>query len=897
MEEKYSRDQAAYNYRDQSAEGQEKVFSQKARPRYKDYSKDAVAVTFYFEDFFNQFPSLNERTREIVKGLAECTQECLVCQNKVFQKTKIWNCRRCAQPYHLGCIKRWIAQVNFGEQYDKESGRSSMQRLKDAIVHWSCPNCTESYTGPCPTYRCFCGKQGSPEFSPYMLPHSCGRICERKKHPWCEHAACNVLCHPGQCEACQEMVEVGCFCGKEVKTVPCCAASVKISCGRKCGRPLSCGKHLCEQPCHDKPQCSPCAIEVKAKCYCGKDERVVLCGHEEFSCEQICGKKLGCGFHECRRLCHAGDCGDCELLASKVKTCPCGKMQLELLTSEVRTQCTDPVAICGMPCGKALPCGEHKCKVACHTGLCPPCKEPVDQWCRCGSSKRKVDCYLVKYSSEDLLRLEIPKPDMKFFCTKRCECFKKCNQHKCGRICCDVVKKYGNRVQDDPEGRHLCEIVCNKLLSCGRHHCPDFCHLGYCKPCPMISNQPLPCACGKTIKQPPIACGEGLPYCSYPCNKDLPCGHKCGSNCHPGECPPCLELVIAKCRCGKDSIGNIQCFRKNLSCGKKCSKELPCGHLCPIVCHEPGQCLGGDSVLEGGCGQKCGRQKPYCIHRCQEPCHPEKDCPAEACAGMLTLYCECRTRKEVVKCEALDKPIERCISCNEMCARAKRKLALEKFAGAKTDEQTPANPDYYPEKMLYLAKHEPGLIHKLEDLLLDIIVDMKKVGVALPDMDAKKREVVVELIQNNYYLDVGVYKTAKGTTYEIYFSEKARLPKVKLSEAVKSYEERPESDDEPEEIPFEATIRLKGEYGTNAADSIKSLMNKYIYKYYLEKGGASTYYLHFYDKRHAESAYELFKTSSQPFSDVKLLSNEESPDSAGEGNDEAYVDEQGFQYA
>lgn len=894
LEEKYSQKGPAYYYNEQTAVSGEKVFSQKAKPRYKDYSKDAVAVTFYFEDFFNQFPNLNERTKEIIKGLAECTQECLICQNKIYQKTKIWNCTRCAQPYHLGCMKRWIVQVNFGEQFDKESGKSSMQKLKDANVHWSCPNCTENYTGRCPTYRCFCGKQGSPDFSPFMLPHSCGRICERKKHPWCKHATCNVLCHPGQCESCQEMVELSCFCGNEVKIVPCSTSNVKTSCGKKCGRPLNCGKHYCEKPCHEKVQCDPCAIEVKARCYCGKEERVVFCGHEEFGCQKICGKKLECGSHECKKLCHPGDCEECELLPSKVKTCPCGKMQLELLTGETREKCTDSIAICGMPCGKSLPCGLHKCKTVCHVGLCPSCKDQVDQQCRCGSNKRKVDCYLVNYPSEDLLRLEIPKIDTEFQCKKRCDCFKKCHKHKCGRLCCDVVKKYGSRVQDDPEGRHLCDLVCNKLLSCGKHNCPDFCHLGYCKPCSLFSNQPLPCTCGKTVKQPPIACGDGLPYCSYPCEKILPCGHKCGSNCHPGECPPCLELVITKCRCGKDSIGNIQCFKKNLSCGKKCHKELACGHLCSIVCHEPGECLKSEIVLEKGCGQKCAKQKPYCIHRCQELCHPGKPCPSEPCAGMLTIYCECKTRKEQIKCEAFDKVIERELPCNEECKKAERKRALEKFAGTRTDADNPANPDYYPEKMLNLAKHEPSLVRKVEELLFNVILDMNKTGVSLPDMEAEKREIISELVQNNYYLDIGGYKSAKGNTYEVYFNEKARVPKVKLSEAVESYEEKQESDNEPEEIPFEATIRLKSSL-PNGAEHIKAMMSKYIYKYYLEKSG-STYYLHFYDKKQAESAYELFKAGAHSFSNIKLLTSQEDEDS-DEGNYEVYQDEQGFEYA
>jgi len=899
IEEKYNQDQNVYDESKETSKYEKIIMKEKAS-KYKDYSKDAAAVSFYYEDFFKQFPNLNERSKEVVKGLCECTQECLICQNKIFQKSKIWNCERCAQPYHIGCIKRWIVQVNFGEQYDKNSGKSSLSKIKEQDVHWSCPNCNTPFNGKCPRYKCFCGRRECPEFSPYILPHSCGKPCDRQRHPWCQHMTCNTLCHPGQCEPCQEQVELTCFCGKNKQMVPCSNANQKSSCGQTCGKLLSCGKHYCDAICHEKLQCNPCAVKVTTKCYCGKQEKEVICGHENFACEGICGKTLNCGEHKCTKMCHSGKCEDCELVPEKVKNCPCGKMALDLLTGDVRKKCTDPIAICGMPCGKLLPCKEHKCKNTCHMGPCAPCKELVDQTCRCGSTKRKIDCYLVNYPLEIITALGIPKSDLEFLCKKRCDCLKKCNKHRCNRFCCDVIKKYGNHIQDDPNGFHLCQIVCDKLLSCKKHRCPDFCHLGFCKPCPVISYQPLYCTCGKTMKEPPIACGEDLPFCTYQCAKILPCGHQCLSKCHPGECPPCTQLVLKKqCKCGKESYAHVTCSKTEITCGKKCDKELVCGHKCPIICHEPGKCQYSDLVK--GCGQKCNKQRKFCIHRCQEMCHPGKECPNEPCSALVTVYCECKTTKQYLVCGAVDGPVTHKIPCSDECAKAKRKLAFEKFAGVKTGEEAPSNPDYYPEPMIWLAKTEPLLIQKVEKMLLDLILNENQCGVPLPDMESKKREIIVELVQNNYYLDVGAYKTAKGICYDVYYNKKARLPKILLSQMAKMEKEGTIKPVEEQPLPFEATIYVYGISKGESINDLKALLGKYIYKYYVEKKGNYGYYLHFYEKKQAEGAYEVLKAGNHTFKNFKLIRNDQEDDEEDidepEAKENVKKDAEGFEFA
>lgn len=141
---------------------------------------------------------------------------------------------------------------------------------------------------------------------------------------------------------------------------------------------------------------------------------------------------------------------------------------------------------------------------------------------------------------------------------------KTCNKHKCKRVCCPI--KSG---APDPEGLHLCVQHCGKPLACGKHHCEEFCHLGFCPPCKVFSNHPAFCACGRTRQDPPILCGSKPPHCPHPCGKIKPCGHECTSLCHPGECPDCLVSVDKRCECGK-MVMSTYCSNKAVSCGKKC---------------------------------------------------------------------------------------------------------------------------------------------------------------------------------------------------------------------------------------------------------------------------------------------------------------------------------------
>lgn len=66
-----------------------------------------------------------------------------------------------------------------------------------------------------------------------------------------------------------------------------------------------------------------------------------------------------------------------------------------------------------------------------------------------------------------------------------------CGRHECARFCCPLSyqAKYKGKKRDiavlgdDEAGLHTCSLPCNKILTCGVHHCPKSDHRGPCPPC------------------------------------------------------------------------------------------------------------------------------------------------------------------------------------------------------------------------------------------------------------------------------------------------------------------------------------------------------------------------------------------------------------------------------
>ncbi|CAN6981135.1 unnamed protein product [Brassica rapa subsp. trilocularis] len=577
-------------------------------------------------------PNLPQLVQEIQEKLVKSSIECMICYEKVGRSANIWSCSSCYSIFHMHCIKRWArAPTSIDLLAEKNQGDN-----------WRCPGCqsVQLTSSREISYRCFCGKRKDPPSDPYLTPHSCGEPCGKPlekdfaaKEDLCPHV-CVLQCHPGPCPPCKAFAPPrSCPCGKKMIHTRCSERRSVLVCGQRCEKLLNCKRHLCERSCH-VGTCEPCQVLVNATCFCKKRMETVACEDVTvkgelkaedgvYSCNLICGKGLGCGNHLCSEVCHAGPCGDCDLLPSRVKTCYCGKKRLE---EHIRESCLEPVPSCSNICLKLLPCGLHTCAEVCHGGDCAPCLVQVNQKCRCGSTSKTLECYKTSSETEKLV------------CGKPCGRKKNCGRHRCSERCCDW-------------DTHLCQLPCGKNLRCLQHSCESLCHSGHCPPCFEVIFTDLTCACGRASIPPPLPCGTPVPTCQLPCSIPQPCGHYATHGCHFGDCPPCSAPVEKNCVGGHVVLRNIPCGLRDIRCNKVCGKTRRCGtHACARTCHqEPCDACDTYNVT---CGQTCGAPRRDCKHTCASLCHPSQPCPDSRCEFPVTITCSCCRITATVPCDA-----------------------------------------------------------------------------------------------------------------------------------------------------------------------------------------------------------------------------------------------------
>lgn len=550
------------------------------------------------------------KIRSLLLARRSGATSCLICLERVRATDPVWDCKAgCHAIFHLICIQSWARQA-LGAAALRSLGQLSSQHFPAAQAEaedkacWHCPKCRTDYQkSELPReYRCFCGKQEDPVNDPWLAPHTCGEKCGRSLPGECGHE-CVLLCHPGPCPTCPQLLKFRCFCGAESEMRRC--GHRNFSCGRECKKVLSCGKHKCESACHEG-DCPPCSKTAIHKCQCGQTSAVRACAESNFRCENPCGRQLPCLKHWCQRGCHSGPCGEC-LLTGK-RSCPCGKVEHKGIPCDV------VIPTCGSTCEKVLPCEIHRCSERCHYGPCKEvCRVVLTKSCRCGSLKKEVPCH------------------QELQCERKCQRMRDCGRHACKRRCCDG---------DCP----LCSEVCGRRLKCGNHKCPAPCHRGLCAPCPV--NVQITCACGETAIQVPCGtertqrpprctklcailpkCSHGAsckphrchygacPECQLPCMTPLPCGHSCKESCHgpkptpnpeytyktkkkrvmhdkstsTGEpCPPCSERIVKKCLGQhQGSERTMVCSQSSeFRCSNACGNPLACGnHTCRSTCH------------------------------------------------------------------------------------------------------------------------------------------------------------------------------------------------------------------------------------------------------------------------------------------------------------------------
>ncbi|GAA5878773.1 hypothetical protein JCM8547_007192 [Rhodosporidiobolus lusitaniae] len=195
--------------------------------------------------------------------------------------------------------------------------------------------------------------------------HRCDRTCGRKLN--CGIHNCEMRDHKGPCPPClrADFDEMICNCGSTVvlPPIPC---NFVIDCRHPCIRPPQCGHPQLPHACHEDPVCPPCPYLTAKPCACGKKTIPnVRCSMDErkISCGIPCGKLLRCGFHRCKLTCHPS--GECETNDTQI--------------------CLKPRKHCG-----------HPCPLACHfPSSCPaetPCDKLIDVTCACGHLSQKARC-------------------------------------------------------------------------------------------------------------------------------------------------------------------------------------------------------------------------------------------------------------------------------------------------------------------------------------------------------------------------------------------------------------------------------------------------------------------------------------------------------------------------
>ncbi|KAF2141781.1 uncharacterized protein K452DRAFT_198758, partial [Aplosporella prunicola CBS 121167] len=207
--------------------------------------------------------------------------------------------------------------------------------------------------------------------------HICTRPCGRLLK--CGNHSCQELCHKGPCGSCREAIfdEISCDCGRTVLQPPLPCGTKPPPCRFQCGRPKACGHPQVVHNCHqDDESCPKCPFLTVKPCMCGKNIlKNQPCWLADARCGEICGRKLKCGAHRCRKPCHKP--GECE----------------------------DAGTSCQQACGKEKTCG-HPCSNTCHSPYAcdesKPCQYKVLITCPCQHNKQEAKCLAMKDSKGNL---------------------------------------------------------------------------------------------------------------------------------------------------------------------------------------------------------------------------------------------------------------------------------------------------------------------------------------------------------------------------------------------------------------------------------------------------------------------------------------------------------------
>ena len=287
------------------------------------------------------------------------------------------------------------------------------------------------------------------------------------------------------------------------------------------------------------------------------------------------------------------------------------------------------------------------------------------------------------------------------FCKKSCPLKMECNKHQCPKICqpphrhnkCTAIVDFtfapcghaGKKKCYQDEKDFSCGIVCSKMMSCGKHSCPNICQPEHkhntcrapvkfvfptCKhtgtrecsqdeseikcnqavsvtlqtclhPAQKICHIPdEDIVCREQCPRPLEGCGHpcedicGNPcspeHCKKACKVKQSCGHPCKKQCRPlhghDRCDVKVSFTFSSC----GHLGDKECWEKEsqLMCEKQVNfKFSSCGHQGKKKCFQQEKdiiCKDFCNRKLSGCGHPCGQ-------KCGEVCRPS-DC--QLCAEL-----------------------------------------------------------------------------------------------------------------------------------------------------------------------------------------------------------------------------------------------------------------------
>ncbi|KAH7328838.1 putative NF-X1 finger transcription factor [Stachybotrys elegans] len=328
--------------------------------------------------------------------IPHCEEPCLKllpCGHLCQSKCHTGDCGFCTQRVDIPCRCGRVTTDSLCHQGDLQQPLC----MRVCQAHLSCGRhrCTE---------HCCAGEKKAAERAaakrkhrvPSQVPaieaeHICIKTCGRPLK--CGNHDCQQICHRGPCGSCPEAIfhEISCDCGRTVLQPPQPCGTRPPECRFDCQRRPSCGHPAVSHNCHpDDVACPKCPFLVEKICACGKEKlHSQPCHLQGAHCGRPCGKKLQCGIHFCKKLCHRE--GECEDAGRTNK-------------------------LCGQICGKTKLLCDHACQNPCH-GHTPcnestPCPGKVNLVCPCGLRKQEVKCLTSSLNSNPT------RPEMK--CDDEC---------------------------------------------------------------------------------------------------------------------------------------------------------------------------------------------------------------------------------------------------------------------------------------------------------------------------------------------------------------------------------------------------------------------------------------------------------------------------------------------